>query len=197
MSDIVYEFLDGLYINLTNRCSNACDFCLRNDGDGVGGSVLWLKKEPIAQEVIDALIPLLPKYKEVIFCGYGEPTERLNVLLEVAAFLKKEGKRVRLNTNGQSDLINKGANTAKELLGRVDIVSVSLNHVSAKKYQELCHSVYGEEAFYAVIKFARECAALGIETVMSVVDVLNQEEIEECRRISEESGVKFRVREKY
>lgn len=126
---IVYEVGNSLYVNLTNKCPCSCTFCIRQNGDGAYGSdSLWLEHEPSAEEIKDALKKAgFKKYNEIIFCGYGEPTERIDILVLTAEFIKKNGgPPVRLNTNGLSDLINKKP-TAHMLEGRVDTVSISLN----------------------------------------------------------------------
>ena len=110
MQTIVYQIKDAVYVNLTNRCPCACTFCLRTKAPGVYGSPsLWLEREPSAGEVQEALgAQDWTRSREVVFCGYGEPTERLDVLLEVAGSLKARAPslRVRVNTNGLSDLVN-------------------------------------------------------------------------------------------
>ena len=135
----VYEIDGKLYANLTNRCSNACTFCVRNyDTDrrkphGYEGYDLWLDKEPSAEEVIDALNKYdLASYKELVFCGYGEPTYRFDVLEEVAAYAHKKGLRTRINTNGQANAIL-GKDISERLCKAIDVIGISLNEVTAKK----------------------------------------------------------------
>jgi TatD family-associated radical SAM protein len=187
-----YELHGALYVNLTNRCTNRCDFCIRSKADGVGGYDLWLKREPEAGEII-AQIPDPARYDEIVFCGYGEPTIRLDALLEVAAYVKERGGRTRINTNGQASLYH-GRNVAPEMKGKIDTVSVSLNAPTAEAYQQMCHSAYGEDAYEAIQSFVRSCLAAGIEAICSVVDVLGVEDIERCREITKKLGAKFRLR---
>ena len=130
----------------------------------------------------------------MVFCGFGEPTCALGVLTEVAAYLKSRGVMTRINTNGQSDLINGEAHTARRLKGLIDTVNVSLNASTAEKYDDICRSVYGKKAFDAMLDFARDCASEGIDTVMSVVDCIGEKEIEACRKVAESVGARFRVR---
>ena len=192
MNTYVYTLGDALYYNLTNQCTNRCEFCVRNLHPGVGGYDLWLDKEPTSQEVIDR-IGDPSKYSEIVFCGYGEPMVRLDELITIARVLKEKGARIRINTNGQANLYH-GKNIVPMLEGLVDVVSISLNAPTAEKYDELCRSIYGIEAFDAVLEFAGECVKIIPKVVFSVVDVLPSEDIEKCRRIAEETGVELRVR---
>jgi TatD family-associated radical SAM protein len=196
---IVYEVEDSLYINITNRCPNRCSFCIRNNGDGAYGSdSLWLEREPSVEEILKAVFEKdVQKYKEIVFCGYGEPAERLSDAREVALEIKKRYKnvKIRINTNGQSDLIL-GKNTAPMYKDAFDTVSVSLNASCAEKYQDMCHSVYGKEAFSAIITFAQNVNKYVQNVAFSVVrQALTEKELSECYEISERAGVKLRVRE--
>lgn len=133
---IAYAVGRNLYLNITNRCPCACTFCIRTMCDGAYGSdPLWLEHEPSMEEIRAALDKEdLSQYEEVVFCGYGEPTERLDILCETAKLLKSRGvKTIRINTNGLSDLIH-GRKTAVDLKGLVDIVSVSLNAGTETEY---------------------------------------------------------------
>lgn len=188
---IVYDIDDKTYINLTNECSNNCTFCLRRNHDGIENYYLWLAKKPTAKEVISELEKR--KVEKAVFCGFGEPLYALDVLLEVAKYLKKIGASVRVNTNGQARLIA-GLGVAKKMKGLVDVVSVSLNASTAEKYQNLCRSIFGEQGFYALLDFAKELKEEGIKVVFSVVDTIGAEEIEACRKVAESVGAEFRVR---
>lgn len=195
MQTVLYEFKDSLYINLTNRCSNSCDFCIRNFKDGVNGNPLWLDDEPSAKDVKAMLAEKdLSPYAEVVFCGFGEPTCALPVLVEVAEYLKSRGAVTRINTNGQANLINGVDNAAAIIAPVIDHVSVSLNASNAEKYQAMCHSEFGEAGFEAMLRFTRQCVEAGIDTAMTVVDCIGEKEIEACRACSESVGAKFRVR---
>lgn len=194
MSDTyIYKLNDAIYINLTNQCTNDCTFCVRNTSDGVGGYHLWMKKEPSAQDVI-GLLEKEENVAEIVFCGLGEPTMRLDVLLEVARYLKTRGSHIRINTNGQGSAWA-GEDIAPKLRGLIDIVSISLNASDAKHYDELCRSAYGEEAYAHLLDFAKSCVNQGIDTVLSVVDVIGEDEIEKCRAIAEGIGARLRVRQ--
>ncbi|PWL48195.1 MAG: radical SAM protein [Clostridiales bacterium] len=187
----------GLYINLTNRCTNRCDFCIRNNGDGVYGSdPLWLAHEPSAAEVLASVAAQDgARYDEFVFCGYGEPTVRLETLVEVGRALKAQyGKPVRLNTNGQANLIHK-RNVAPLLTGAVDIVSISMNAATAEKYQAVCHSVFGTAAYDGILEFAHCCVPCVQQVVFTVVETtLPDEDVGLCRRTAESIGASFRVR---
>lgn len=194
-ADNYVYLLDGCaYVNLTNKCHNACVFCIRNTGDGVAGTPLWLKKEPTANEVISAFdkVKNTLTSSEVVFCGYGEPTERLDTLIECAARLKAMGYKLRLNTNGLGDLVNK-TNIAP-LLKDFDTVSVSLNESTPEKYAEVTKSYYGLSALPAVLKFAAACKNEGINTVFTVVETIGGADIKECSLIAERAGIPLRVR---
>ena len=196
---ITYPLKTGLYVNLTNRCPCACTFCLRKNASGVFGTdSLWLEREPTVEEVnasIDAQD--MSGLDEVVFCGYGEPTERLDDLLAVARHVR--GKyphcRIRVNTNGLADLIH-GRRTAPELEGLVDTVSVSLNTPDPAEYLAVCRPKFGEAAYPAMLKFAEDARAAGIDVVMTVVDepVTSKAKQAECRAICDRLGVRLRVR---
>jgi TatD family-associated radical SAM protein len=158
----------------------------------VGGYALTLSRDPEAADII-AEFERISDVKKAVFCGLGEPTMRLDVLLEVARYLNARGVHVRLNTNGQGSVFN-GEDIAPKLRGLVDTVSISLNAPNAAQYDRLCQSVYGEEAYTHVLDFAKSCVAQGIETILSVVDLIGEDEIEQCRRIAEGLGAKLRVR---
>ncbi len=195
-NNYVYEFGDSLYLNITNRCPNNCEFCIRNIKDGVSGSDLWLLKEPTYQELVDDLgMYDLKRYKEIVFCGFGEPMCNLSMISQIEPYLKNKGCKIRINTNGLGNLINKREDVAKLIAPYIDAVSISLNASDADTYQEICRSKYGKDAFYAMLKFAKDCVDAGIDTTMSVVDFIGEEEIEACRKLAVEAGAHFKVRE--
>lgn len=190
MDTYIYKIGDKNYINLTNKCTNDCDFCVRRTEKGVAGYQLWMEREPSAADIIR----LLEQDKtDVVFCGYGEPTMRIDVLKEVAAYVKGYGGSTRVNTNGHASVYH-GRDIASELVGLIDEVSISLNEADAKKYEAVVHSRYGEDGFRHMLDFARDCVKYGIRTTLSVVDVISPEDIETCRRIAEDVGAFFRVR---
>lgn len=188
---VAYAIRNSLYINLTNRCSNVCSFCMRETYPVVKAYYLKLKKEPTTDEVIQAVGD--PEgYDEAVFCGYGEPTERLDVLLSVARFLKSKGKRIRLDTNGLGDLIN-GRPIVRELQGLIDMICISLNAETAEKYEEICKPVFGEKAYPALIQFIKDAKQVIPNVQVSIVDMPGVDG-EKCRQIAKELGVDFRIR---
>ena len=183
---ILYEVHDNLYVNMTNKCPCACTFCLRQTRDEMNHSgSLWLEREPSVEEVKNEFSKFdMNKYKEVVFCGFGEPTERLDDVLEVCRFIKdKYNKTIRINTNGLADLIHK-KNTAPMFDGLIDIVSISLNTPNKERYLELTRSKFGIESFDAMIKFAENVKHYVKEVVLSTVSTtLTEEEEKECADI--------------
>ncbi len=194
---ITYPVRNGVYVNMTNRCPCACTFCLRSHAPGVYGSdPLWLEHEPTVEEVEQSLAAWdLSKKEEVVFCGYGEPTERLPELLEVAAWLKmKSSIPIRINTNGLADLIW-GEPTAPWLAGKIDCVSVSLNATNAEEYEKVCRPKFGIGSYDAMLKFTKECTQYVPHVVMTVVDqVTTPEEQEKAREICRAVGATLRIR---
>ena len=196
---ITYIVEGKLYVNITNKCSNRCEFCIRNNGDGAYGSdSLWLEREPTREEILDSIFSHdLSEFPELVFCGYGEPTYRLDDAVFVAKTVKQRypEMKIRINTNGHSDLIL-GRKTAPDYEGAFDVVSISLNTPTAEKYQQLCHSVFGEKSFDALLKFAGEVKHYVPTVCLSAVkETLSSEEIELCKRISGALGVTLRLRD--
>ena len=199
MADIVYTFEGHAYLNITNACPCRCEFCIRNNGDSVGDAdTLWFEGHSPSLDEIKAAIDVFDfsKYdREIIFCGYGEPTCAYDNLIASAEYLKEKLPDcvLRVNTNGLSDLINKRP-TADEICRHFDIISISLNAPTPEKYDALCHSAFGLDALPAIIKFAEDCSKFDVTAKFTVVDVISKEDIEECRKIAERLGVQFRVR---
>lgn len=194
---ILYKVHNNLYVNLTNKCPCACTFCLRQTRDHMEDSgVLWLEKEPTVDEVIADFANFnMNDYDEVVFCGFGEPTERIDVLLEVAAYVKKTyNKPTRINTNGLGNLVN-GRDITPELKGLIDTVSISLNTPNKERYCELTRSKFGIGSFDAMIDFAKEAVKYVPHVVMTTVaTTITKEEEAECQRICDSIGVKYRIR---
>ena len=189
---IVYPIRNSLYLNLTNRCSNLCTFCAKKASYVVKGHNLELSREPSAEELVQA-VGDPQRYQEIVFCGFGEPLLRLETAKTVAAELKKKGARVRIDTDGQANLVY-GRNILPELKGLVDAVSVSLNAESPEKYQRLCRSPFGEESFHGILDFIREAKKVIPEVVATIVEMPGVD-VEACRRLAEEGlGVKFKRR---
>lgn len=194
---ILYEVHNGLYVNMTNRCPCACTFCLRQTKDEMNGSgSLWLEYEPTVDEVKAEFSKFdMSKYSELVFCGFGEPTERLNDLLEVAEFVKSNYDiPIRINTNGLSDLVN-GGDTAPMYEDKIDVVSISLNTPDPKKYLELVRPKFGEGSFEAMLKFAGNVKNYVPKVILSTVETtLTHDEEEKCSKICEDLGVTYRIR---
>lgn len=194
---ILYEVHNNLYVNMTNKCPCACVFCLRQTKEEMNHSgSLWLEREPSVEEVIAEFSKFdMDKYEEVVFCGFGEPTQRLKDLLLVADYVKKTfHKTTRINTNGLSDLIY-GEDTAPMFEGKIDIVSISLNTPNKERYLELTRSKFGIESFDAMLRFAGNVKNYVKQVVLTTVSTtLSAEEEEECRRICESLGVTYRIR---
>ena len=194
---ILYEVHNGLYVNMTNKCPCRCTFCLRQEKDEMNGSgSLWLEREPSVDEVKAEFAKFdMSKYEEVVFCGFGEPSERLYDVLELAEFVKKNyNLPTRINTNGLSDLIwNK--NTAPDYEGKIDVVSISLNTPNKIRYYELTRNKFGIEAFDAMLKFAENVKKYVKKTVLTTVSTtLTAEEEKECAEICKKLGVTYRIR---
>lgn len=194
---ILYEVYDNLYVNLTNKCPCACTFCLRQTRDEMNHSgSLWLEREPGVEEVKAEFDKFdMQKYKEVVFCGFGEPTERLEDLLEIAAFVKdKFNKPIRINTNGLSDLIWQ-KDTAPMYKGLVDTVSISLNTPNKERYYELTRSKFGIDSYDAMLNFAGNVSKYVPHVVLSTVaTTLTEEEEKQCAQICKKLGVTYRIR---
>jgi TatD DNase family protein len=189
---IAYPIRNSLYLNITNRCTAACTFCVRYHTDFVKGHKLRLAEEPAAAELI-AQIGDPGNYAEIVFCGYGEPLLRLDVVKTVAAEVKRRGGKVRIDTNGHANLIHK-RNVLPELAGLVDAVSVSLNAQNAELYEKISQPKFGVETYESVKEFIRESKKYIPEVTATVVS-LPEVDVDACRRIAEELGARFRVRE--
>ena len=197
MNNIVYTYGNKIYLNITNACPCNCEFCVRNNTDGLGdmGS-LWLSHEPSFEEIRDAIDSFdFSGYSDVVFCGFGEPTCALEKLLKTAKYLKDtKNVKIRLNTNGLSDLINKSDCTAERMVGLIDSVSVSLNASDAEKYEKIVKPSFGTNSFDAMIKFTKDCQKYIPSVKVTVVDTIGEDEIEKCRKLCEQNGIELRVR---
>jgi len=200
---LVYELDGKIYINLTNKCTNDCIFCLRKDKDDVKGQTLWLDDENSGVndvvEQYEKILRLKPQNdnSEVIFCGYGEPLLKLDVLKGVAKYIKEKypQTKIRINTNGHANYVYK-RDIVPELKGLIDTISVSLNGESSSEYDELSQPVF-EGAYDEVKKFIKSCSDNGFETVASVVEGYKGRNLNlaKCEQIATDLGAKFRVRE--
>ncbi len=197
MADIVYTLEGGVYLNITNKCPCNCAFCIRSKGDAVGDAEkLWFDKEPDFNEIKQAIDTFdFSKVKSAVFCGYGEPTNAFDNLIKAAEYLKAmyPDIKLRLNTNGLSDLIN-GKPTAKALAEVFDSISVSLNEPTSDKYDKITRNIFKGKAFDAMLDFTRQCVKYCKNVRMTVVDVISKEDIEAARRVCESTGAEFKVR---
>lgn len=186
-----------VYVNTTNRCPCACTFCLRTKKHMAQTNTLWLDREPTLDEIIGEFEKYdLSLFKEVIFCGFGEPLERLDDLMQVADYLKtkRPDLPIRLNTNGLANQIYH-RDVSKDLKGRIDTVSISLNTPNKEEYYQLTRSRFGPDSFDYMLAFAKACKDYVPHVVLSVVDhVISDEEIKQCQAICDRLGVKLRVR---
>lgn len=189
----VYKIRDSLYLNITNRCTDACTFCVRYYTNVVKGHNLRLNREPDTEEIIKE-IGDPERYKEIVFCGYGEPLLRLDLVKKIAGWVKKNGGRVRIDTNGHGNLIHK-RNILPELHGLVDEISVSLNAENSEKYYKLCQPMFGRETYSKIKEFIKEAKRYIPDVGVTVINIPSIDLVR-CREIaSSELKVKFRVRE--
>lgn len=198
MMTIFYPIGDSLYVNLTNKCPCRCVFCVREEHETVGNNnSLWLDHDPSMEEIKADLERFnLDEYKEIVFCGFGEPMMRMDDLIETAKYIKSKADiKTRINTNGLGDLIHE-KNTAECIKDCIDSVSISLNAPDKESYCRVTRPKFGEQSFDAMLKFAEECRDCGINIAFSVVDEITPEEIEKSKELAESLGVKLRVRHK-
>lgn len=194
---ITQENPETIYINLTNKCTNNCVFCIRQSEHAIKGDDLWLSSENVTFDMVkEQLIPFT-NAKEAVFCGYGEPTIKLDLLKEVANYLKSKyaGIKIRINTNGQGNLIN-NKNIIPELVGLVDELSVSLNASTNKDYMTIS-GCKNPKAYESVKDFIKKSVQNNIPTTATVViGYKNYEvDVEECEKFVNQVGAKFRVRQ--
>ncbi len=199
-SSFVYSYQDNLYVNLTNRCPARCVFCVKNKWSyRYRGYNLKLLSEPSADDVIRALKARFPlsQYKEIVFCGYGEPFIRLGTLKRVAEWLKKDGlitshPKIRVDTIGYAKLIYQ-RNILPEIKGLFDAISISLNAENEDKYLLLCRPRYGKGTYSAILDFARECKKYIPRVTLTAVEVPGID-LDKCKEIAGKLGVLFRSR---
>lgn len=196
MNNYVYTIGNKIYINLTNRCSNNCSFCIRHKQDGMEGQKLWIDTDPTSADIIEQLPLDLENYDdEIVFCGFGEPSYNLEALDEVASYLHCIDKTTRINTNGHANLIC-GEDVTELIVTSCDVINVSLNQCNAKKYHKECKSIYGEKAFDEMIEFTKLCKQRGGNVVFSVVDSIPEEDIQECQKLADGLKIPLRIRKK-
>lgn len=190
------EIKKNIYVNLTNRCPCACTFCLRQTKKMLESNSLWLEKEPTIQEIINEFKSInINLYDEIIFCGFGEPTERLDAIIEISRYIKERNLKIpiRINTNGLGDLINK-KDIAPLLDGLIDTISISLNAPTAEEFYEITKSKFGIESYDAMKKFAISCKSYIPNVVFTVVDCIGEENIKASQKICDDLGINLRIR---
>jgi cyclic pyranopterin phosphate synthase len=193
----VYWLGSTLYLNITNSCSNNCYFCFKNFKRGVGDFNLKLAEEPTPAQIISNLEEVMFKknWIELVFCGFGEPTERLDCLLEVTRWIKQHhGKTlpIRLNTNGHGYALNSGRDVVKELKAAgVDKVSISLNDSDEKEYEEACRPKF-PDAYKTMLEFI-EKAKEGLEVEVTAVTI-PEVDLQRVGAVAEKMNVKLRLR---
>lgn len=193
---VFYKFEGKLYINITNGCPCKCVFCLRDNGDSIkGNDSLWLEHEPSFEEIAAAFDSFdKAGITEAVFCGYGEPTVRADMLVRVAEYIKRSSDMsLRLNTNGLVKLIHPDFDI-NSLKGLIDSVSVSLNAPSARRYSEVTRPSFGEKSFDVMLKFASDMKDICTSVTFTAVDIITPEEIERCRALADSMGIPLRVR---
>jgi radical SAM enzyme (TIGR04100 family) len=195
--NISYELGDKLYLNITNKCPCACTFCIRQNGDGAYGSdPLWLEHQPSVEEVIENLKTRnLDSYSQIVFCGYGEPTCELEILKSAAKYIRSVSRtEIRINTNGLSDLIN-GRETPAEFEGLADVISISLNASDSENYHKVTRPSFKDvDCFEEMLSFAKRVKEYVPQVMLTVVDIIGEEEIAKSQAIADSVGIKLRVR---
>ena len=187
-----------VYINLTNACTNSCIFCIREQKDDVCGSEMWHDDNYSLEDVINQFKKYVASVREVVFCGYGEPFLKKDMMKSFCEYLRKNYPyiKIRVNTNGHANAIYK-TNEAEEFKNLIDSVSISLNAPSEQEYNEICNPRV-ENAYESVKQFAKACKDAGMDVTMSVVtgfDKIHNIDVKKCEEISADLGVKFRNRE--
>lgn len=193
---IFYKFDGKMYINITNGCPCDCVFCIRKNGDSIeDNDSLWLEHEPSFEEICSAFEKFdRTGMSEAVFCGYGEPTMRIDMMLKTAEYIKAHSDMsIRVNTNGLVRLVHKEFDISR-FKGLIDSFSISLNAPNSKRYNEVTRPSFGEAAFEEMLIFSREVKEMGIKTSFTVVDVISPEEITECEKLADSMGIPLRVR---
>lgn len=196
LKDILYTYKDNVYLNITNKCPCACTFCIRSQKNAIGSADnLWLEHNPDFDEVKNAIDNFdFTGYNEVIFCGYGEPTNAFDLLIKVAQYIRnKMNIKIRVNTNGLGSLINE-RDISEELCQNVDAVSISLNCSNEEEYNKVVRPKFGIKSYSAMLDFASRCKKYTDDVKLSVVDVIGEEEIAKCQKIADDLDIILRVR---
>lgn len=196
LKDILYTYKDNVYLNITNKCPCACTFCIRSQKNAIGSADnLWLEHNPDFDEVKNAIDNFdFTGYNEVIFCGYGEPTNAFDLLIKVAQYIRnKMNIKIRVNTNGLGSLINE-RDISEELCQNVDAVSISLNCSNEEEYNKVVRPKFGIKSYSAMLDFAKRCKKYTDDVMLSVVDVIGEQEVAKCQKIADDLDIKLRVR---
>ncbi|WP_417168953.1 TIGR04100 family radical SAM protein [[Clostridium] scindens] len=195
MADILYTYKDQVYANITNKCNCRCRFCIRSHEDGVGDAdTLWHKTDPTLEQIKEAMDAFdFAGYKELVFCGYGEPTCAIDNLVASAKYAKeKYGLSIRVNTNGLANLYY-GKDVIPLLAQAVDSVSISLNAPTSEQYNEVSRPQL-DNAFEGLLQFATECKGQIPSVKLTIVDVLPKEEIEAYKKLAASLDIPLRIR---
>lgn len=195
MADILYTYKDQVYANITNKCNCRCRFCIRSHEDGVGDAdTLWHKTDPTLEQIKEAMDAFdFTGYKELVFCGYGEPTCAIDNLVASAKYAKeKYGLSIRVNTNGLANLYY-GKDVIPFLAQAVGSVSISLNAPTSEQYNEVSRPQL-DNAFEGLLQFATECKGQIPSVKLTIVDVLPKEEIEACKKLAASLDIPLRIR---
>jgi TatD DNase family protein len=192
MNTISYVFGENLYLNITNRCAMACPYCIKNKrNNNFNGNNLKLEKEPSAKEVIDS-IGDPKKYKEIIFCGYGDALIRIEEVKEISKWVKENDGKVRINTAGLANVYH-GKNILPELKGLVDVISISLNGANPDEHNRINKPMLKEKSFDEIIKFVTEAKKYISEVVVTAVEFPDFD-TSKVKEITDKLGVRFRPR---
>ena len=195
MADILYTYKDQVYANITNRCNCRCRFCIRSHEDAIGDATsLWHKQDPTPQEIKEAMDSFgFHGYKELVYCGYGEPTCALETLIDTARYAKERyGLSIRVNTNGLGSLQH-GRDIVPELAQVVDCVSISLNAPDEAAYNDVTRPTL-PGAYQAMLDFAVQAARQIPEVRFTIVDVLPEEEIQASKDLAASLHIPLRIR---
>ncbi len=193
---IFYKFEGKLYINITNGCPCKCVFCIRDNADSISDNdSLWLEHEPSFEEITAAFDAFdKGSMTEAVFCGYGEPALRAEMIVRVAEYIKQNSDmKIRLNTNGLVGLMHPDFDISR-FSGVIDSVSISLNAPDSQRYNEVTRPSFGEKAFDAMLKFAADIKSVVPTVGFTVVDIISQEEIARCQALADSMGIPLRVR---
>jgi TatD DNase family protein len=200
MTAFTYQIGNALYLNITNRCTNRCTFCIRYISKMFNGAhPLWLTREPTEEELLKE-IGEATQYAEIVFCGYGEPLIRLESVKSLCKkIVEARGRtarpKIRVNTNGSANLFHQ-RNILPELAGLVDEIHISLNAENTKKYAKICRPIYGTKAYPALLEFAREAKKYIPAVTLSIVDLPEIDQTA-CRSMANALDVGFRARPYY